>query len=67
MVKIISISLNELHNVNKSQLEWFNQRVKGRANSASAVSRSILLTKMLQLLARECSTINDKRSAADSL
>ena len=62
--KIISTGLNELHNVNKSQLE-LNQRVKGSINSASAVSRSILLTKRLQLLARQSSTIIDKRSAAD--
>ena len=63
--KINSIGLNELHNVNKNQLELLNQRVKGRVNSASAVSISILLTKRLQLLARQCSTVNDKRSAAD--
>ena len=59
--KINSIDLNELHNVNKNQLELLNQRV----NSASAVSISILLTKRLQLLARQCNTVNDKRSAAD--
>ena len=62
--KAISISLNELHNVSKNQLELLNQRVKGRVNSASAVSIPILLTKRLQLLARKCSTENDKRSAA---
>ena len=49
--KAISISLNELHNVNKDQLELINQRVKGRVNSASGVSIPILLTKRLQLLA----------------
>ena len=64
--KTISISLNELHNVNKNQLELLNQRVKGRVNSASAVSIPILLTKRLQLLARQCSTENDKRLAAHS-
>ena len=62
--KIISISLNELHNVNKNQLELLNQRVKGRVNSASVVSIPILFTKRLQLLARQCSTENDKRLAA---
>ena len=62
--KAISISLNELHNVNKNQLELLNQRVNGRINSASAVSIPILLTKRLQLLARECSTESDKRSVA---
>ena len=62
--KAISIRLNELHNVNKNQLELLNQRVKGRVNSASAVSIPILLTKRLQLLSSECSTENDKRSAA---
>ena len=62
--KTISISLNALHIVNKSQLELLNQRVKGRVNSASAVSIPILLTKRLQLLARQCSTENDKRLAA---
>ena len=62
--KAISISLNELHNVNKNQLELLNQRVNGRVNSASAVSIPILLTKRLQLLARECSTESDKRSVA---
>ena len=62
--KINSISLNELHIVNKNQLELLNQRVKGRVNSASAVSIPILLTKRLQLYARQCSTENDKRSAA---
>ena len=65
MVKNHFISLNELHNVNKNQLEWFNQRVKGRVNSAKCSIYSISLTKRLQLLARQCSTINDKRSAAD--
>ena len=53
---MISTNLNELHNVNKNQLELLNQRVKGRVNSASAVSIPILLTKRLQLLARQCST-----------
>ena len=62
--KAISISLNELHNVNKNQLELLNQRVKGRVNSASAVSTFILLTKRLQLWVRQCSTENDKRSVA---
>ena len=62
--KAISISLNELHNVNKNQLELLNQRVKGRVNSASAVSIPILLTKRLQLLCGQCSKENDKRSAA---
>ena len=62
--KAISISLNELHNVNKNQLELSNQRVKGRVNSASTISITILLTKKLQLLSSECSTENDKRSAA---
>ena len=61
----ISISLNELYNVNKNQLELLNQRVNGRVNSASAVSISILLTKMLQLLSRQCSTENEKRSVAE--
>ena len=62
--KAISISLDELHNVNKNQLELQYQRVKGRVNSASAVSIPILLTKRLQMLARQCSTENDKRSVA---
>ena len=48
----------------KIQLELLNQRVKGRVNSASAVSIPILLTKRLQLLARQCSPENDKRLAA---
>ena len=43
--KINSISLNELHNVNKNQLELLNQRVKGRVNSASAVSIPSYLQK----------------------
>ena len=48
--KAISIGLNKLYNVNKNQLELLYQRVKGRVNSASAVSVSILLTKRLQQL-----------------
>ena len=43
--KAISINLNELHNVNKNQLELLNQRVKGRVNSASAVSIPSYLQK----------------------
>ena len=62
--KAISISLNELHNVNKNQLELLYQRVKGRVNSASAVFIPVLLTKRLQLLASECSTESDKGSVA---
>ena len=62
--KAISISLNELHNVNKNQMELLNQRVKRRVNSASVVSIPILLTKRLQLLSGQCRTENDKRSAA---
>ena len=62
--KAISISLNELNNVNKDQLELLNQRVKGRVNSASAVSIPILLTKRLQLLPGNAAHETDKRSAA---
>ena len=62
--KAFSISLIKLHYIDKNQLELINQRVKGRVNSASAVSIPILLIKRLQLLARECSTESDKRSTA---
>ena len=54
--KAISISLNELNNVNKDQLELLNQRVKGRVNPASAVSMSHLTYKKVATTARECST-----------
>ena len=43
--KINSISVNELHDVNKNQLELLNQRVKRRVNSASAVSIPSYLQK----------------------